>query len=79
MTTDTALTIALYIVAGWIALLAIQRLRNWKETGRRDALWDGLIHAAAVTVAIAYLIWWPLLIAVTWQWLAPVARRRGPG
>ena len=79
MTTDTALTIAVYIVAGWIALLAIQRLRNWKETSRRDALWDCLIHAAAVTVAIAYLIWWPLLIAVTWQWLATVARRRGPG
>jgi hypothetical protein len=73
---ETLLIILLYIVSGWIALLAVQRFRSWSEDGRRDSLWDGLVHASAATVAIAYLVWWPLLVALTWQWVIPRLRRR---
>jgi hypothetical protein len=27
-------------------------------------------------VGIAYLLWWPLLLAVTWMWLMPLVFRQ---
>jgi hypothetical protein len=35
----------------------------------------GLIGVVAATIAIAYLTWWPLLLALTWQWIAPFVYR----
>lgn len=64
---ETILTIALYIGAGWIALLALQYWRNWRESRQRDALWTAVIHAMAATVSVAYLVWWPILPALMWQ------------
>lgn len=64
---ETVLTIALYIGAGWIAILALQYWRNWRENRQRDALWTAAIHAMAATVSVAYLVWWPILLALMWQ------------
>jgi len=64
---DTVLTILMYIFAGWIALLGVQHLKQWYEHRDRPALWTGAVHALAATVAVAYLVWWPLLLALTWQ------------
>ncbi len=83
MTLETALTILLYMAAGWMALLGVGRIQAWRETRQHDDLWTGIIDALAATVAIAYLTWWPLLLALTWRWIAPLAPRKrkddGPG
>lgn len=75
MTLETVMTILLYVAAGWIALLGLNSLRAWRETHQPGDLATGLIDVAASTAGIAYLIWWPLLAAVTWMWFFPLLQR----
>jgi hypothetical protein len=75
MTLETVMTMLLYMAAGWIALVAVKMLQSWWEGGRPDHLVTGLIGVVAATIAIAYLTWWPLLLALTWQWIAPFVYR----
>lgn len=72
---ETVLTVLLYVAAGWIALLGVNKLQAWRQTRRRVDLMTGVIYALAATVSIAYLIWWPLLLALIWWWLAPLIHR----
>jgi len=71
MTLETVMTMLLYVTAGWIALVAVKMLQSWWEGGRRDHLITAVIGVVAATIAIAYLTWWPLLLALMWQWIAP--------
>lgn len=75
MTLETVLTMLLYVAAGWIALLGLTSLKTWRQSHQRVDLVTGLIDVFASTVGIAYLVWWPLLLAVTWMWLLPLVRR----
>ena len=75
MTLETVLIMLLYVAAGWIALLGLKSLQTWRQTDQRGDLATGLINVFASTVAIAYLVWWPLLLAVTWMWLIPLVQR----
>ena len=75
MTLETVMTMLLYMAAGWIALVAVKMLQSWWEGGQPDHLVTGLIGVVAATIAIAYLTWWPLLLALTWQWIAPFVYR----
>ena len=73
MTLETVLTMLLYVAAGWIALLGLTSFRTWRQSRQHLDLTTGLIDVLAATVGIAYLAWWPLLLAVTWMWLMPLA------
>ena len=75
MTLETVLTMLLYVAAGWIALLGLTSLKTWRQSRQPLDLTTGLIDVLASTVGIAYLVWWPLLLAVTWMWLMPLAFR----
>jgi hypothetical protein len=75
MTLETVLTMLLYVAAGWIALVAVKMLQSWWEGRRHEHFMTGLIGVVAATIAIAYLTWWPLLLALTWQWIAPFVYR----
>jgi hypothetical protein len=75
MTFETVLTMLLYVAAGWIALLGLASLKTWRHTHEHVALATGLLDVVASTVGIAYLVWWPLLIAVTWLWIVPFMPR----
>ena len=75
MTFETILTMLLYVAAGWIALLGLASLKTWRRTHEHVALATGLLDVVASTVGIAYLVWWPLLIAVTWLWIVPFMPR----
>lgn len=75
MTFETVLTMLLYVAAGWIALLGLASLKTWRQTHEPVALATGLLDVLASTVGIAYLVWWPLLIAVTWLWIVPFMAR----
>jgi len=79
MTLETALTMLLYVAAGWVALLGLTSLKTWRQGRRHLDLTTGLIDVLASTVGIAYLVWWPLLLAVTWMWLMPLALRQQKG
>jgi hypothetical protein len=76
MTLETALTMLLYVAAGWIALLGLTSLKTWRQNRQHLDLATGLIDVMASTVGIAYLVWWPLLLAVTWMWLMPLVLRQ---
>jgi hypothetical protein len=75
MTLETVLTMLLYIAAGWIALLGLTSLKRWRHSRQHGDLATGLIDVSAATVGIAYLVWWPLLLAVTWMWFLPIVQR----
>jgi hypothetical protein len=75
MTLETVLTMLLYVAAGWIALLGLKSLQTWRQSHQHVDLATGLIDVSASTVGIAYLVWWPLLFAVTWMWFLPVVQR----
>lgn len=75
MTLETALTMLLYVAAGWIALLGLASLKTWRQSHEHADLATGLIDVSASTVGIAYLVWWPLLLAVTWMWVLPFVQR----
>lgn len=75
MTLEAVLTMLLYVAAGWIALLGLTSLKTWRQSHRQVDLATGLIDVLASTVGIAYLVWWPLLLAVTWMWLVPFLPR----
>lgn len=75
MTLETVLTMLLYVAAGWIALLGLTSLKTWRQSHRQVDFATGLIDVLASTVGIAYLVWWPLLLAVTWMWLVPFLPR----
>ena len=66
----------LYVAAGWIALLGLTSFKTWRQSRQSMDLTTGLIDVLASTVGIAYLVWWPLLLAVTWMWLMPFAFRQ---
>lgn len=76
MTLETVLTMLLYVAAGWIALLGLTSFKTWRQSRQSMALTTSLIDVLASTVGIAYLVWWPLLLAVTWMWLMPFAFRQ---
>ena len=76
MTLETVLTMLLYVAAGWIALLGLTSFKTWRQSRQSMDLTTGLIDVLASTVGIAYLVWWPLLLAVTWMWLMPFAFRQ---
>ena len=76
MTLETVLTMLLYVAAGWIALLGLTSFKTWRQSRQSMDLITGLIDVLASTVGIAYLVWWPLLLAVTWMWLMPFAFRQ---
>ncbi len=75
MTLETVLTMLLYVAAGWIALLGLASLKTWRQSHEHADLATGLIDVSASTVGIAYLVWWPLLLAVTWMWVLPFVQR----
>lgn len=70
MTLETVLTMLLYVAAGWIALDGIKTLQEWWEHRRSQDLMTGLLEVVMSTIAIAYLEWWPLLLVLTWRWMA---------
>jgi len=76
MTLEPVLTMLLYVAAGWIALLGLTSFKTWRQSRQSMDLTTGLIDVLASTVGIAYLVWWPLLLAVTWMWLMPFAFRQ---
>ena len=75
MNLETVLTMLLYVAAGWIALLGLKSFQIWRESHHHVDLVTGLIDVSASTVGIAYLVWWPLLLAVTWRWFLPFIQR----
>jgi hypothetical protein len=75
MTLETVLTMLLYVAAGWIALLGLKSFQTCRQTHQRGDLVTGLIDVLGSTIAIAYLVWWPLLLAATWLWLMPLVQR----
>jgi hypothetical protein len=76
MNLETVLTILLYVAAGWIALLGLKSFQTWRESRHHVNLMTGRIDVSASTVGIAYLVWWPLLLAVTWRWFLPFILRQ---
>ena len=76
MTLETVLNMLLYVAARWIALLGLTSFKTWRQSRQSMDLTTGLIDVLASTVGIAYLVWWPLLLAVTWMWLMPFAFRQ---
>jgi hypothetical protein len=75
VTLETVLTMLLYVAAGWITLLGLTSLKTCRQSRQPMDLTTGLIDVLASTVGIAYLVWWPLLLAVTWMWLMPLVLR----
>jgi hypothetical protein len=75
VTLETVLTMLLYVAAGWITLLGLTSLKTWRQSRQPMDLTTGLIDVLASTVGIAYLVWWPLLLAATWMWLMPLVLR----